>query len=103
MLRIALITVVAIALLAFTCQGKYSVPLQAGTNNVTYPGATMPVGDAVVTILPQLHGGSVQYWTGSVWLVWTPDAAYDTLLTLEHGKPYAITLKANAIWTGKLP
>lgn len=102
-----LIVIVAIALLAFTCQKTYSIPLQAGTNlgsdglGVIYPGTTMKVEDAVVSILPQLQGGSVQYWNGSVWLVWTSGIAYDTLLTLEHGKPYAITLKAKAIWTGK--
>ena len=105
---IRIIVGVAIALLIVACGNTpYSIALQEGPNlgvdglGVVYLGATMPVEDAVASILPQLVHGSVQYWNGSAWLVWTPDAAYDTLLTLEHGKPYAITLKAKAIWTGE--
>lgn len=77
-----------------------NIQLIIGQNEVVYPGATMPVADAVASIATKIN--SIWYYdkVAGKWLGYSPTAPSwaNDLATVTKGETYSVTALANCTW-----
>ena len=89
--------ILGLLLAAMSCHQATQIELQAGMNEVVYPGRTTNIEDAVAPIKNELN--RVLFFDGSTWHIYRTSGPTGDLDTFVNGETYMVNMSAPKTWT----